>query len=231
MIYAAHQPNYVPWLGYFYKMAWCDVFVYLDTCQYPTGGFANRNRIKGSSGPIWLTIPISRPSLNSTYADAKFADPRWKTKHLKTLDANYKQSPHFEEIFELYRAELGRHEEFVALNIGLIETFAEYLGIRCKRVRLSDLGGRFGRRTRMLADIGKALGADTYLSGSGGAREYQDEKLFRENRIMLKYSDFVHPVYPQLWGPFIQKLSILDLLFNCGQNSTRILKVDASSCV
>ena len=34
MIVAIHQPQYLPWLGYFDKMLKADVFCYLDTVQY-----------------------------------------------------------------------------------------------------------------------------------------------------------------------------------------------------
>ena len=58
MIVAAHQPHYLPWLGYLAKWAAADLFVFLDTVQYEKNGWQNRNRIKTSEGARWLSVPV-----------------------------------------------------------------------------------------------------------------------------------------------------------------------------
>src|SRR5690348_1614998 len=55
---AIHQPNYIPWLGYFFKIAHVHQFVFLDTVAFSHGSLVNRNTIKTSTGPAWLTIPV-----------------------------------------------------------------------------------------------------------------------------------------------------------------------------
>ncbi|RMG61156.1 MAG: hypothetical protein D6715_14220 [Calditrichaeota bacterium] len=226
-VVAIHQPNYLPYLGFFYKMARCDVFVYLDAVQYPRGrSFANRNRIKTPNGVTFLTIPVHIPRGREgrvLYTEVAIADLRWRDKHLKTVEMAYKRAPFFEPIFQRYQDTLLAHDQFVELNIALIETFAGYLGITCRRVRLSQLLSSFGQKSQLIVDICTALGAGIYLSGTGGGREYNDEALLKANGIELRYSDFVHPVYPQLWGDFVPNLCILDLLFNCGPESRTIL--------
>ena len=57
MIVAVHQPQYLPWLGYFDKMAKADIFCYLDNVQYKKNEWQNRNRIKTAQGWQWLTVP------------------------------------------------------------------------------------------------------------------------------------------------------------------------------
>ena len=61
MIVSIHQPNYLPWLGYFNKIARSDVFVIFDDVQFPIGKkgfFGNRNQIKTNNGKMWLTVPV-----------------------------------------------------------------------------------------------------------------------------------------------------------------------------
>lgn len=227
-IVAIHQPNYIPWLGYFHKMVHCDVFVYLDSVQYPRGqNLSPRNRIKTPNGPVFLTIPLKIPGGKegkALYTEVEFANEKWKQKHRKTIELNYKRAPFFEEIFEIYRTETELHHTFVELNIGLIEAFAGYLKIKSERVRLSAVLSDHGQKTNLIVDICKRLDADTYLSGAGGGRDYNDEALLNANGIELQYSKFEPPVYPQLWGDFESHLSILDVLFNCGPETKNFLR-------
>lgn len=220
-VVAIHQPNYIPWPGYFHKLAACDVFVHLDAVQYPRGqSFAARNRIKTPNGVTYLTVPVSVPKGHegkASYLEVELADERWRDKHLKTVEQSYKRAPHFEEVFELYRAGLERGETLVDLNIGLIEAIARYLGIETRRVRLSELLDSFGEKTELILDVCRAVGSDTYLSGSGGGREYTNEELLNEHGIELRYDEYEYPEHPQLWNGFEPNLSVLDLLFNCGR--------------
>jgi hypothetical protein len=76
--------------------------------------------------------------------------------------------------------------------------------------------------TDRLIDICKALGADTYLAGRGGAG-YMDMARFEKNGLKVIMQEFKHPVYSQLFGDFQSHLSIVDLLFNCGPDSLKIM--------
>jgi hypothetical protein len=224
---AMHQANYIPWIGYFHKMAHCDVFVYLDTVQYPRGkNFSARNKIKTPNGETFLTIPVSIPKGHEhkvLYTDVQFANQKWKAKHKKTILLNYKKAPYFEEIYALYCHEVDRSTMLLELNINLIEAIAMYLKIDTRRIKLSEILSDFGQKTDLIIDICKAADADTYLSGTGGGKEYNDEKKLLSNGIELRYADFHHPVYKQLWGDFIPNLSMLDLLFNFGAESSQLL--------
>ena len=224
---AIHQPNYIPWPGYFHKLAACDVFVYLDAVQYPRGqSFAARNRIKTPNGVVFLTIPVSVPKGHegkASYLEVEFADERWRDKHLKTVEQSYKRAPHFDEVFELYRDGLERGRTFVGLNVGLIEAVAGYLGIETRRVLLSETLESFGEKTDLIVDVCKTVGADVYLSGAGGGREYNDERQLNEHGIELRYDDYAYPDHPQLWDGFEPNLSVLDLLFNCGREARELV--------
>jgi len=226
-ILSIHQPNYIPYLGFFYKIAKSDVFVYLDEVQFPRGqSFASRNKIKTPNGVVYLTIPISIPRGRKgkvKYSEVEFANDKWKDKHLKTLQFSYKRAKYFDEVFNIFRNQILAHNKFVELNIALIEKFLDYLAIPTKRVRLSKILDKFGKKTELIIDLCKTINAETYLSGTGGGREYNDEEMLLKNNIILKYSNFKHPEYSQLWGEFQSNLSIIDLLFNHGPESRSIL--------
>jgi len=223
---AVHQPNYLPWVGYFHKIAQVDVFVLLDSVQYPRGrSVAKRNRIKTAQGVQWLTVPVSLPKGahgEATYRDVILRDDRWKKTHLKTLRVNYGRAPHFHPHFDRIEEILLQPRPFVEMNVALIRYFLSQLGIDTPLYRLSELPEVTGRKSELIVNICRHFGADVYLSGQG-ARKYNDEALFAANDIRLAYQEFTCPPYPQLFGEFVPDLSIVDLLFNCGPESGAIL--------
>lgn len=225
-----HQPNYIPWIGYFYKMMKSDIFVYLDAVQYPRGrSFAARNRIKTPNGPVFLTIPVSVPKGKDgkvSYREIQFSSEAWHEKHLKTLAMNYKKAPYFEEIYIMLENEVIKDHSFVEMNMALLNTIADYLQIDTEFVLLSELLREHGQKTDLIIDLCNKLGVDTYLSGTGGGKSYNDEEKLNGHGINLIYSDFKHPEYRQLWGGFEPHLSIVDLLFNHGKDSIQIMSVN-----
>ena len=137
------------------------------------------------NGAAFLTIPVSVPKSHdgkAPYSEVGFADVGWKEKHLKTVAQSYRRAPHYDEVYALYERELEPDRPFVELTIGLIEAFCSYLGIETERVRLSDTVQSAHQKTDLIVDICSALGADAYLSGTGGGRDYNDEELLREPR-------------------------------------------------
>ena len=225
---AVHQPNYLPWLGWFHKLAAADVFVYLDAVQLPRGrSFAARNRIKTPNGVAWLTVPVSVPKGRkgkATYREVELAEPRWREKHLRTVETSYARAPYFTDVFELYRGGLEAGGSFLDVNLALLEGFADYLGISTRRVVLSELLEEFGQKTDLIVDACRALGADVYLSGAGGGVDYNDEARLAQSGIALRYDTFEPVPYPQLWGDFVPGLSALDTLMNCGPDARELIR-------
>jgi hypothetical protein len=225
MIISIHQPNYLPWCGYFYKIANSDIFVMLDNVKYSKNSFINRNQIKTPQGELWLTVPVRSEALsNLLIKDTQISDKdNWRKKHLRTLEMSYKRAKFFDQIYNkiekiYYKTDW---DNLCMLNISLLEMALDELNLKTKLIRASDLDVE-GKSTQLLINIIKQLGGSTYLSGYGG-KKYQEENLFEESGIKLKYYDFVSPIYPQLWGDFIPNLSVIDLLFNCCPESMDIL--------
>ncbi len=237
-IFAIHQPNFFPYIGYFSKILQSDIFVFLDVVQIPRGkSFASRNRIKTPNGEFFLIAPLRKSSGQEgklTYREASFADGNWREKHLKTLRANYTKAPFFEEIFghlqKLYDANL----DFLDFNLKGIRWALENLGIETRLVLLSDLVKEPNLKNDLIIQIGEALSAKTYLCGKGGGLEYTDPKYLHDTAgISVEYTSYSAPTYPQLWKSFVPNLSILDPLFNLGFEGTLKLleqSLDRDAC-
>lgn len=222
---AIHQPQYLPWLGYFDKMDQVDSFVLLDDVQFKKNEWQNRNRIKTAAGWQWLTVPVLHHS-SQRISEVKI-NPTvpWARKHLQALVSNYASTPFLDlhrPFFEdLYAREWG---SLLDLNLVTISYLVEALAIRTKLVLASSLPLPTGiEATDRLVAICQALEADTYLSGAGG-RGYLDLARFDEAGIRVLFQAFQTRPYPQRFGAFIPDLSIVDLLFNCNGDSLHILR-------
>lgn len=229
MIVAIHQPNFLPWLGYFHKMARADLFVFLDTAAFAKGSYTNRVQVKTARGPQWLTVPVQTSGRLGQPIRAVVCDARtdWRSRVVRTLETNYRGCPYYAPLGPwLARAIAEADDSLADLNMRLILEIARQLGIRTPTRRASALGAE-GKATDLLVALCRELGADTYLSGSGGSK-YQDEGAFREAGIRLVYNEFRHPVYPQAFGEFVPGLSIVDLLLNCGPDSGALLGISPS---
>lgn len=231
-VLAAHQPNYAPWLGYFYKILNCDIFIITDNVQYTDNGYINRNLIKTANGSKWLTVNVQKKGLNSQIIkDVRINnEPGWKENHWRLICQYYVRSPYFYEYEEDIKNIYGRQWDNLAdLNEALIKTCCKLIGIRnVDFIRGSSLNAP-GKGTDQIIEECQAVEADTYISGYGGAKYIEEDK-FKKAGITLKYYDFLHPVYRQLWGDFIPNLSTLDLIFNAGRKSLSILENARISC-
>ena len=220
---AGHQPNYLPWAGYFYKMVVCDDFVLGDDIALSRGSFTNRTRVKTVSGVVWLTVPCHYVSGVTPIKHVPIADGKWRMKHLNTLETNYREAPYLADYMPRLRELILADEGGLCdLNMRLIKQLAEWLDISCS-FHMSSALGSSGTRDDRIIDQVLQLGGHTYLSGTGGAN-YQSEAKFKAANLNVAYSSFQPPTYPQLWGKFEPGLSIIDLLFNCGPDSREILK-------
>ena len=223
MIVAVHQPQYLPWLGYFDKICRANVFCYLDCVQYKKNDWQNRNRIKTAQGWQWLTVPV-RFQFPEKINEVKINQSvNWRKKHLQAIMTNYRRSTYFDQYIELFESIYATDWESIAeLNIYAIESLKSALGLgRKSAIRSSQLQLREDPTDRLI-DICKALKADTYLSGQDGIK-YMDLERFQENGIEVIIQDFKHPVYPQIFGGFESNMSIVDILFNCGPESLDII--------
>jgi len=218
------QSNYIPWKGYFDMIAAVDEFIIYDDMQYTKNDWRNRNRIKTPKGLEWLTIPAGQ-DISRRIRDVELSDCRWQIKHWKSLVSNYSKSPYFHEIAEwlepLYVTQ--QHINLSHLNCQFIEAICNYLNIKTKITHSWDYVLTEGKSER-LVDLCVQAGANEYISGPA-AKDYLEKPIFSDRDIQLTWFDYSgYPKYPQLWGEFTHEVSILDLLFNCGEHAQNHMK-------
>jgi WbqC-like protein family len=228
---AIHQPNYLPWCGYFYKMAQVDLFVILDDCSFTKSGVTHRVRIRTSQGMSWLTVPVGKREIPILSLSP---DPSqdWGMHHWNIIKNSYSKAAFWSEVAGWVKPLLRtRWQTLVDLNLQALKEVAGLLGIETPMVRTSEfpegLKKTFGSGSVRNLQICQYLGAKTYVSGQQ-ARDYNDEQAFAAAGISLEYVTFNHPIYPQIGEGFIPGLSIIDLLFNCGPKKSREVLFDCS---
>jgi hypothetical protein len=226
---AIHQPNFLPWLGYFDKLLRSDVFVLYDDVQFPRAKtVVNRVLIKTAHGPDWVTVPVGHKGDLASIKDVRISpDPSWKRKALRTIELNYSSAPYAKDYLPGLKAIIEEStDELWRLNSDLIAWCAHQLGSQTRFLYSSDLCADEPevRGSEKIQHLLKAAGATVYISGESiGSRRYIDEEWFRREGVQLEWQRFRHPQYPQLHGDFAENLSIIDLIFNCGPASRSIM--------
>ena len=223
---AVVQSNYIPWRGYFDLINSVDEFVLYDDVQYTIRDWRNRNIIKTSSGPLWLTIPVEvKGKYFQKIKDTRISDPTWGRKHWASIMHSYSRAKHFLMQKELFEELYSRADDKLLshINYRFIVAICQLLGISTT-ISWSMAYNLIGDKTERLVDLCKQAGATEYLSGPA-ARAYLNEDLFRNEGIAVSYMDYSgYPEYAQLYPPFQSLVSIIDLIFNEGPDAISYMK-------
>lgn len=224
-VVAIHQPNYLPWLGFFHKASLVDRFVFLDNVPAPQGkSWLSRNRINLNGKQVWLTVPVRKSGRSGqAIKEVEIGYERpWVRKHLGTLFQAYHRTPFYRrvmpELEEIYQHDL----RFLAdLNIALIESISHILDLDCQYCRASERVSAEKRKTEMIVQICKAFECQRYVTGLGSSLSFLEPGLFRAAGIELVYQQFNHPLYEHPSGVYLEGLSVLDALFCLGPKVVR----------
>jgi hypothetical protein len=226
MMVSIHQPAYLPWLGYFARIAASDVHVVLDHVQFEKNSFINRNRVRAAQGACWLTVPVQTKGRfgRLPISAVRIDNSRdWRKQHWRTLAQSYSRSPHFAEHAAFFeRVYARRWERLIDLCTEINAYLLRALHIDTPLRQASSLGAS-GVKDDLVLALCRACGATTYLSGVWG-RDYLRVERFASAGVAVRFQDYVHPVYPQRGTAFEPNLSVVDLLFECGPASGDILR-------
>lgn len=223
---ACHQPYYFPWLGYFHKIASVDIFAVMDDVQYTRREYFNRCKILVDGKPQWLTVSI-KAGWKDMISSIKIYDIDWTIKHIKTMEMNYAKSEHGPEVMEMFKKLTYAPDLLVELTIPTIRYLADALDIKTKIVCESGIDYTPALKTQRIINVCKAVGADTYVAGSGGSKGYLDVDLLRANNIDVEWQSFEYKPYPQVGTEsFVPGLSIVDVISALGLKDTKTYMVE-----
>jgi hypothetical protein len=219
-----HQPDFLPWLGFFHRLLKADLFIALDHVQFVGGtsrSWTHRDMIKTPQGARWLSVRVQKAPLGTAIRDIRLvSDGSWRAENLNLLRENYRKAPFFAEVFPLVeQLYAGSHDRMAAMNLAGLDLLENLLDTKTPRMLSSEMAPQ-GASTAMLVDLLRKAEATHYISGLG-ARAYLDSARLEQAGIELMWQKFTHPTYPQLHGAFLPMLSSIDILFNCGVRRSR----------
>jgi hypothetical protein len=225
MIVSTSRPYFAPFPGFFSRVYHSDVFIILDTVQFPRGTtWITRNRLKNDQGTLWMTVPVWKKGLGlQRLNDVRIChDSHLQAKHLKSLQQAYGNAPYFcEHLPFLHDVFSAGVEGLLDFNMAIFGHLMLYLGVDTKIRFLSELDIS-ANGERLPIEICQYFKATSYLAPAA-ARSYLNPRLFESAGIELALHKPKPCVYPQLWGTFLPDLSSFDLIFNCGPRAHAIM--------
>lgn len=231
-IVSGHQPAYLPWLGLIHKACLCDVFIYMDDVQYLERDWNNRNRIKvGENASSWLTVPVNlKDSKSKILKDIQIKgeenikpSERWNNKHWGAIQNSYRRSKFFNKYSDFFE-DLYLNKSWVMLtdlNLYILREIFLIFEIEANIIIASECNFT-KKKTELLVEHAIFSKSKILVTGINGP-SYIDFNILEENEIQLYSQNYNHPVYTQRFGDFLPNLSYIDLLFNHGPNSKKIL--------
>ncbi len=224
---AIMQPTFLPWLGYFALIQRVDEFVLLDNVQFDRRSFQQRNILKTSSGPKWVTIPVSVKGKRTQKINEVEILFKKKLGDLSNINSmfrhSYSRTKYFQDYVENFENIFLNAPRFISnLNELIIRKICNYLMIRTPIILASQLQVS-GSKDSLLKNICLQRNATKYISPPGAMNYLQSSKEFKLASIEVIFHDYVHPMYDQMYGKFVPYMCIFDLLYNEGPRSMEII--------
>jgi len=217
-----HQPDFVPYLGFFHRLLEADHFIILDHVKISKNGWVHRDKIKAATGELWITLPVKKINGAPLIYDAKIEKNKLFYKLPRMIEASYRKAKYFNEIYPALENlfEMGT-DSLIEFNMAFIMQLCNWFDIKVS-ISFSSKMYIASKKSEMNAELVKKLGGNVYLSGVG-ASTYHDQEPFDSLDIDVKWHKFDHPIYNQMYNGFIPNLSSLDILFNCGISRSKEL--------
>ena len=229
-ILVAHQPEYFPWLGFIAKAQLADIYYLVDTVQYMKEHWHSRNKIRKKDGWLWINTPVLQSkSKILMWPEAKIDNTKpWKRKQLSSIQMCYSRAKHYKQIYtELEEIYSKDYEYLIDFNEQIIKYAFKKFNITTPVYKTSELIKKghdiSGAKTDLILNMCKAANAKTFIFGQDG-KTYIEEDKFKQAGVEYKFQNFKHPVYQQRYPGFESNMSFIDLLFNYGDESIKIIE-------
>jgi hypothetical protein len=220
------QSNYIPWKGYFDLIDSVDQFIIYDEADYTKNDWRTRNVIKTAHGRLWLSIPVNTKGRGRQAIDeATIVDHHWADKHWKSIAQWYSRAPHFaflEPVLTPLYHQAASLERLHDVNMLFLRELCRAIRITTTITNSRDYGVQ-GGRTERLVELCQEAGATHYVSGPS-AQAYLNHALFKDVGIDVEYFLYDYDEYPQLHGPFVHDVSIVDTLASLGPDTRTALR-------
>jgi WbqC-like protein family len=225
---AIHQPNFLPWMGYFSKIARVHTFIFFDSVAISNGKtWTSRCQILVNGQVHWLTLPVLKKGLSGQrISDVELLNfnQNWR-KTLKTLRHAYGRAAYFDAIFPfLEKFEKENFTHLADFNCQFIESLSRELGLNTQFIRSSskpELMESSDLKTDYIVQTCVAFDVKNYVSGRGGSLLFLEQEKFVDAGIKIDFQGFSPLKYTQLnTTEFVGGLSIVDVLMNCGWEET-----------
>jgi len=197
MIVAIHQPNLFPRLKVLQKLTLADVWIVLDDVQFAQREYQNRALIvpnHGTGAPHWLTLPVVLPYGRSTrIIDVGMDADDCQRKLSHALTYSFMATAEFRsERDAILRTLHQTHANLIDLGVASTLALLQAAGVAPRIVRSSSLRLPQCARSSRLALLCAAVGADAYLSGSGGA-QYMELECFERAGVEVLWQEWRPP--------------------------------------
>jgi len=229
LIVSAHQPHYLPWIGYFNKIYLSDVFMLMNNLVYTNKGYISKNRILTNKGWRYITVPLIKPNGYQTKINELLIEnesqANWRVKHLRTIKHHYEKGKGFSSFFPILENELLKDSlNYFDLQHNLIKSIMDYLKINTV-IQLGSEKNTFGtKENELIINILKDSNCNQMLLGIGASNNYVDKSYVTNKGYSLLRQDFNHPFYKQPYkNEIVNGLSIVDLIFNTSREEAEYI--------
>lgn len=188
LVYAAHQPDLLPYSGFWYKMAKSDVFDLKVWDQYVNRGYQRRVMMRGSWASIKLQKGPSTDPINLKRLDDGAAEDFATTIENRYMRSN--KAKHWDKYGPMICDEIRdiKTDMLWEFNLRLILLVRDILGIET----MITLGRPVREGLRGSEGLISAMeilpGPKTYLSGTGAKVYMGDCKEFTDRDIPVVFS-------------------------------------------